>query len=643
MLIAGIVVIGGIAQAYSYEKIHDVIVVGAGISGIAAADALQQSEYDVVVLEARDRIGGRINTDYSTGMALDLGASWIHGTKYNPISYLAQNYNIDTVSTLPELHNNSYVYYNFTGGKLSHEEKQKLDDEFDDYMNYVYKKYHVLPWYEEFLMIIDPQSQEKRYGNVSLLDDFEEFIEMKYPDIDEERKQELLHVSNLWIEQTLAGDLEHTSSLYWDMDDHFTGKEEIFPGGYSQIVNRLSEELDIRLNTVVTRIDYSKNPIVVETSNGIYKASYVVVTVPLGVLKESIKDDDSSREGAITFSPQLPAYKKEAISKIEMGVMNKAYLVFNEIFWKDDQKYDWISFMDYDKGEWSLFLDLSDYLEKPTLLGFNSGSYGEKLENLNFKNLNEIILSKSFKIGELENAVLYDNYASNLSKDDEQLYEDAVVELAMDNLKTIYGDKIPNPIEAVVTRWNSEPFSYGSYSYPGVGSTAKHFDDLGKSISGRLFFAGEATVKEYYGTVHAGFISGIRTAEEVKHQMFLDKWNIIAISGIVISFIGIVTLWTQIFKRRENRKVYLEAVGRSRDITYLATIGVVLTVILIFFAYNWFANELMLIPEFDDIKNYEDEYCYLVDTLYSTMKYLRLTEIDEHRIIETYDRCVYGY
>ena len=68
----------------------DVIVIGAGIAGLAAAKKLVGLGYSVVVLEATSQIGGRIRTDRSLGAAFDLGAGWIHGPKGNPISKLAK-------------------------------------------------------------------------------------------------------------------------------------------------------------------------------------------------------------------------------------------------------------------------------------------------------------------------------------------------------------------------------------------------------------------------------------------------------------------------------------------------------------------------------------------------------------------------
>ena len=80
------------------EQQFDVIVVGAGIAGLAAANELDSQGFDVIVLEARDRIGGRIlSSDEWNGPTVDLGASWIHGIENNPITDLAIKYGIETI------------------------------------------------------------------------------------------------------------------------------------------------------------------------------------------------------------------------------------------------------------------------------------------------------------------------------------------------------------------------------------------------------------------------------------------------------------------------------------------------------------------------------------------------------------------
>ena len=80
----------------------DVLVIGAGISGLAAARQLTQQKYNVLVLEARDRIGGRSESEKPWGgVTLDMGASWIHGIRNNPIHELAQQNKIETFRPTP--------------------------------------------------------------------------------------------------------------------------------------------------------------------------------------------------------------------------------------------------------------------------------------------------------------------------------------------------------------------------------------------------------------------------------------------------------------------------------------------------------------------------------------------------------------
>ncbi|NQY61975.1 MAG: FAD-dependent oxidoreductase, partial [Cognatishimia sp.] len=84
---------------YDTTDAESVAVIGAGVSGLAAALWLSQEGYDVTVLEARRRIGGRILTDRSLGLPLDLGASWIHGTRGNPLTDLADDLGVQTRET----------------------------------------------------------------------------------------------------------------------------------------------------------------------------------------------------------------------------------------------------------------------------------------------------------------------------------------------------------------------------------------------------------------------------------------------------------------------------------------------------------------------------------------------------------------
>ena len=110
------------------EQTADVLVIGAGMAGIAAAQALRQRGLTVTILEARERVGGRVWTDRSwQGTALDLGASWIHGTKKNPLTELVKQFNIKTLPT----HYDSHTVYDADGRALNESERGGLIEALD--------------------------------------------------------------------------------------------------------------------------------------------------------------------------------------------------------------------------------------------------------------------------------------------------------------------------------------------------------------------------------------------------------------------------------------------------------------------------------------------------------------------------------
>ena len=114
------------------------------------------------------------------------------------------------------------------------------------------------------------------------------------------------------------------------------------------------------------------------------------------------------------------------------------------------------------------------YLGRPVLLSFNAGRFGEQIE----------------------------------AWTDEQ-----IVAGAMDTLRRIYGVGIPPPTGYQLTRWKTDPYALGSYSFYQVGATPTSRRDLGASVSGRLFFAGEATSLDSPSTVTGAYESGQDAAE----------------------------------------------------------------------------------------------------------------------------------
>jgi len=100
--------------------------------------------------------------------------------------------------------------------------------------------------------------------------------------------------------------------------------------------------------------------------------------------------------------------------------------------------------------------------------------------------------------------------SENISK------EDLALE-ALETLALIHPDipHIPKPVEIVVTRWYQDEFAQGSYSFVGKDGTGEDYDLLAKPVDGQLYFAGEATSRQYPATAHGAYLSGIKVAKDV--------------------------------------------------------------------------------------------------------------------------------
>lgn len=412
----------------------DVIVIGAGMAGLAAASQLAESGHSVIILEGRERIGGRTWTDTSLGLPLDMGASWIHGVKSNPITKLADRFNAQRIATDYD----DMIVYDADGHALSDAQSDKIDSDFEKMMEQVY------------------ELQEELESDISLQAAIERSAK---------NTRNLTYAVNTTIEHEYAADVSDLSLFEWDQDqEEAPGGDVIFPKGYVQLVNGLAQGLDIRTGARVETIDYSGETVRIGTSKGEFACQRVVVTLPLGVLKK----------GIVRFSPELPAKKQKSISRLNMGVLNKVYLKFPTVFWDEDSTM--IGYIAEQKGRWCEWLNVQKFTGEPVLLGFNAGAYGVEIE----------------------------------SESDEE-----IVAGAISVLRRIYGDEVPDPEGWAITRWMSDPFSYGSYSHIPPGASGADYDELARPVGNRLFFAGEATYRAYPSTVNGAYLSGVRAAKEI--------------------------------------------------------------------------------------------------------------------------------
>lgn len=321
-----------------------VVVVGAGVSGLTVARALANSGVSVVVLESGDRIGGRIDTRRLGGVAQDMGASWVMGT--NTSNPVAQYLNWKGVS----LQNDNVPYHMFEEG-TGYLNQGQLNNIWSRFVNFT----NMLPVLRSTLG-----------PNANVDQGIELFLNtMGYSGNSRERTRYMIKTE---AETIYAGSI-YDISLEWFWEDSAFGGPIAFPqGGYAQLVDYLAEGLDIRLNTPVTSINHLSNKVVIPTPQETLHADHVVVTVSLGVLKS----------GAIQFNPPLPIAKTDAIARLGMSGMEKVVVTFNNVFWSSVNDLYFRSLTD---GEFSYIKDMTSFTGTPTIVAFSGGDYAAQMHS----------------------------------------------------------------------------------------------------------------------------------------------------------------------------------------------------------------------------------------------------------------------
>lgn len=417
------------------------IVVGAGFAGLAAAQRLIERGVEVVVLEARDRIGGRVYSVTRDGVTYDMGASWIHGLSGNPMTAFTDELGLArTVTDYDARQDFAAGGKELTGDAL-----------------------------ESPFVLLDTvleQVAESEGTDVSLADAIDNVIAtMGLSDND---KADLAYALHSQIELEFAAPASRLSARCFDEGDELKGGDAIVGQGLMRIAEHLSEGLDIRFARAVTRIEVDEFGVRAWVGTDVHEADHIVVTVPLGVLAA----------GRIEFTPPLSVPKQTALGKVEMGLLHKTWLRFDSAFWREVQTEAFMG-LRTPVGRFAEWMNLDALTDWPILLALNAGPEGHRLESLS---------------------------------------DEAVVAEALTVLRSVFepqGLTVPDPIDALVSRWGLDPFSLGAYSYLPVGACEDDRLELARPEHDRIHFAGEHTSTTSPAMIHGAYQSGRRAADEV--------------------------------------------------------------------------------------------------------------------------------
>jgi monoamine oxidase len=433
-----------------------VIVVGAGVAGLSAAVELAHAGVDVLILEARDRMGGRIFTrhDLATQAQVELGAEFVHGRPAE-IWKLLDRYQVEAREMAGE-------DWCVRGGQLSP----------CDFFREV----------DEILEKMDDRRPDQS---------FVDFLESLGPRQEESKKWALGYIRGFHAAD--PGLISVHSLVKGMRADQETGGDQSFriPGGYQLLVNWLGKELSdagvsVELDATVGSVTWKPGRVVVAGRQGrepfSYTAPRILITLPLAVLAAP-----PDREGAVRFSPDLPPEKRDALGKLAMGEVIRATLILRERFWdtlgapdaSESQTLSGMRFL-FSQDEWFPTWWTTMPEKVPIITGWAPAGCARKLSGQ-------------------PQAFVAEQALHSLSR-----------------LLDVREGEIETMLESVYCHdWQSDPLSRGAYSYVKAGGNrAQH--QLAARVENTLFFAGEATdFTGHHATVHGAIASGHRAAAEI--------------------------------------------------------------------------------------------------------------------------------
>jgi monoamine oxidase len=434
----------------------DVVIIGAGVSGLAAASELRKSGLSVLILEARDHVGGRAWTRHEPDLSapIELGAEFIHGRVPETFELLREvgKAALDT----------SGAHWTLRGGKLV----QNTEDLFGDIQEAL-ERSKVLE--QPDVSFATWLSHSDQYGlspdAAAMAKAFAEGFDAADPN---------------WVSA-------HFIAKEWGSGGMLDSPQFRPLGGYSSVLAALAGALDrenirLQLQTIVGAIRWKRGSVEIDATfleqPFTVKAACAIVTLPLGVLQAP-----ADAPGAVRFVPGLDA-KRKALEGLAFGPVLKLSLRFRNAFWEDldGGKYQGASFFHSAATAFPTFWT-SLPLRAPLLTAWIGGPKAARLSSAEMPDIvRQALESLSAIFGgrppsefELEAAYLHN--------------------------------------------WQTDPFARGAYSYIAVGGQDAR-RALATPLEDTLFFAGEATdTEDEAATVTGALQSGARAAREVTRRI----------------------------------------------------------------------------------------------------------------------------
>src|SRR5436305_4964632 len=410
----------------------DVLIIGAGVAGLAAAGKLYQAGVRVFVLEARDRIGGRVLTIHPSEFetAVELGAEFVHGHPPEVFDLISgADIRAVKIKGQPFCSNEHGI------GKCDFWERiEKVLDAM---------KKHGLPQqsFEAFVkQLQDPEiSDEDKRAACSYVRGFH-----------------AAHPQEISVQSLIEG-MEAEEKIDGDISFRL-------PQGYDRIVrlleNRISvKNASIELNSRVTAVRWAPRSVEVEVersggANSTLSSSSLLCTLPLELLKLAAKDD-----GAIRFKPPIAA-KQEVLSKLRVGHVIRVSLAFRKCFW----------------AEMSV--------------------QGKSLSTMNFLFSQDPVFPTWWTLMPIDAPVLTAWAPADAAERLSQLSDEAICEEGIQALGRVLHLPLESYrtelLHARTHNWQADAYSRGAYSYVAMGGSDTQ-RDLAAPLQNTLFFAGEAT------------------------------------------------------------------------------------------------------------------------------------------------------